>query len=356
MADGEMLVVSGEQVERSLEGREQEVLEAVEAAYLAHAAGKTVLPHSVFLRIPGNGNERIIALPAYMAGRRNVAGLKWIASFPGNVQGGRERASAVLILNSVESGAPKAILEGSIISAKRTAASAALAAQRLGRGKTIQAALIGCGRINYEICRFLAITCPEIERLVLFDKDREKSRRTADAYGEVCGVDDVRVASNIDEALNDSDVVSFATTASRPYLDRLPTARPGLTILHISLRDLAVEIVLGADNVVDDIDHVCRAETSLHLAEQQVGNRDFIRCCLADVLSGKALPRQQPELPVIFSPFGLGILDLAVGDLVLSAVERDGGCIRIPSFLPEPWENRLRERSSGFKSSPASLV
>jgi N-[(2S)-2-amino-2-carboxyethyl]-L-glutamate dehydrogenase len=89
--------------------------------------------------------------------------------------------------------------------------------------------------------------------------------------------------------------------------------------------------------VVDDVDHVCRAQTSVHLAEQLTGARDFVRCALADILSGRAEARRDARGIVVFSPFGLGILDLAVGKLVRDlALKQNQGTI-IRSLLPEPW-------------------
>ena len=133
-------------------------------------------------------------------------------------------------------------------------------------------------------------------------------------------------------------MVVFATTAGTPYVDDLSTCPPGATLLHVSLRDLAPAAVLGCDNVVDDVDHVLRAGTSLHLAEQRTGGRGFIRCSLPEVLRGEAPPRRSADGVVVFSPFGLGILDLAVGELAVRRVTEAGGGRLVERFLPADGE------------------
>ena len=109
---------------------------------------------------------------------------------------------------------------------------------------------------------------------------------------------------------------------------------PSGTILHTSLRDFTPAVVLRCDNVVDDGDHVCRANTSLHLTEQRQAGRDFIRCSLADVTSGRVSARPHPQRTTLFSPFGLGILDLAVSQWVLRQAISQGLGTVVENFLP----------------------
>ncbi len=336
MHTGDVCILKGAEVCTLLAGHELEVIRTVQAAYETHACGASALPHSTFLRFPDDARNRIIALPAYLGQDFEVAGIKWIASFPGNHECGLARASAVVILNSVQTGRPEAILEASLISAKRTAASAALAAQYLHAGRPASMiGFIGCGVINFEIARFLLAVFPAAETFVIFDTNAEQAQAFADRCQSLRPGIQTIIAEDVNTVLGDAALVSLATTALEPHIDNLSACVAGSTILHISLRDLAPEVILACDNIVDDIDHVCRAQTSVNLAEQLVQNRGFIRCTLADITRGCAPARPEPDRIAVFSPFGLGVLDLAVSKLVLDLAHTEGLGTVIAGFLPD---------------------
>lgn len=341
MRTDSLLILKGGEIHSLLLNREAELIDVVRRAYETHGEGDSSLPHSVFLRFPEDERNRIIALPAYLGGEFGNAGIKWIASFPGNLEAGLERASAVMILNSTQTGQPQAIMEASIISAKRTAASAALAAQVLhGANRAKVAGLLGCGLINFEIAAFLLAARPDIEKLVVFDVSAER----AEFFKTLCvgrfKEIEVEVARDAASVYRQCPLISFATNAGVPHIEDLSACQPGSTILHISLRDLSPQIILSCDNIVDDVDHVCRAQTSIHLAEQSSGNRDFIRGTLADVLKGRIEPRRDADGIVVFSPFGLGVLDLAVGKFALEAARQQNLGSNITEFLPDTWHTR----------------
>ena len=336
MRDGDIAILRGSEVRAVLAGRELELIQAVRIAYETHGDGDSSLPHSTFLPFPGQPRDRIIALPAYLGGACRIAGVKWVSSFPDNLHLGVDRASAVVILNSPQTGRPEAVLEGSVISAKRTAASAALAAQCLLSGSKVgRVGMIGCGLINFEVARFLLAVFPEAETFVLFDKDEARAKqfenkKIFDGVG-------VEIAKDVKAVLRNCPLISIATTALTPHIGEFRECPRESAILDISLRDLTPEVILSCDNVVDDIDHVCRAQTSVHLAEQLVGHRKFIRCTLADILRGRAPARNGSETFSVFSPFGLGVLDLAVGKLVRDLALQQGLETVIGSFLPGSW-------------------
>lgn len=336
----DVFVIGGAEVADLLTGKEAAILRTIRRAYEIHGQGETSLPHSTFLRFPFSPADRIIALPAYLGGDVNAAGVKWVSSFPENVENGLDRASAVLILNSTSTGRPKAILESSILSAKRTAASAALAAQVLDRNRSTVAGFIGCGVINFEIARFVRHACPRIHQFIVYDSLRERARAfKGQSEAQLPGIA-ITLAESADAIYPSVSLLSFATTAGEPYVSNLRACPAGTVVLHISLRDLSPDVILSATNVVDDPDHVCRAQTSIHLTQQLTGNLDFVSCSLADILLDRATPPPSGAGLTIFSPFGLGILDVGLGEFVLREALEAGRGLAIPNFLPESWKRQ----------------
>jgi ornithine cyclodeaminase len=263
----DILILKGPAIQALLVGREIEIIRAVRDAYETHSRGESSLPHSTFLRFPDNQRDRIIALPAYLGGAFGIAGIKWVASFPGNREMGLERASALMVLNSPQTGRAEAILEGSIISANRTAACATLAAQWLHSGKNVNpVGLVGCGLINFEISRFLRVALPETYHFIVHDLDPTRSAQFKARLIKASDKIEVETAEDIKTILPRCALISLATTAITPHIDDLREASPGGTILHVSLRDISPQVLLSCDNIVDDIDHVCRAQTSVHLS------------------------------------------------------------------------------------------
>ncbi|MEE1670996.1 2,3-diaminopropionate biosynthesis protein SbnB [Streptomyces sp. WAC07094] len=331
-------VIPGDQVQQALRGREKQIVELVEATYRLHGAGDSVNPPSYFLRFADRPTARIIALPASIGGSVNVDGLKWISSFPTNVEAGLPRASAVLILNDHDTGYPFACLESSIISATRTAASAALAADWLSRGRTRPARVgfFGTGLIARYIHTFLAGTGWSFDSVGVYDVSADSADgfcgylQEAGAAGQTA---QVTVHDNAEDLIRSSDLVVFATIAGKPHVTDPAWFAHNPLVLHVSLRDLAPEILLDSANFVDDVEHCLKADTSPHLAEQLTGSRDFLDGTLDDVMTGRVTP--PTDRPVIFSPFGLGVLDLAVGNYVYDEVALAGHLHLIDHFFHE---------------------
>ena len=103
-------------------------------------------------------------------------------------------------------------------------------------------------------------------------------------------------------------------------------------MLHVSLRDLAPEILLGSTNIVDDVEHCLKADTSPHLAEQLTGNRDFLRRH-AGRRDGRPGRRCRPTGRWCSRRSASGVLDLAVGKYVYDEVARSGDLHVIDDFF-----------------------
>lgn len=325
-------VVRGNVVKNLIAGSRSGIVDVVRAAYLDHHEGQSVNPRSHFLKFPDKPDARIIALPAYLGGSTEIAGIKWIGSFPANIDHNIPRASAVLVLNDYATGYPIACMEASHISAARTAASAVLGAELLAGHRHAQRVLmVGAGVLGRAVVDFFAATDWKIGELAVYDHVSTYAQALTDHARSVDLL--AEVSTDVHADLQSADIVVFVTTAAEPWIVEDGAFRPGQIVLNVSLRDIGPDVIAAAHNVVDDIDHCLNANSSPHLAQQKYGHTDFIDGTIAGLLSGDFTVTA--DKPIIFSPFGLGILDLAVGNYVYRAALERGLSDPIVDFFAD---------------------
>src|SRR3954454_3480608 len=153
-----------------------EAIERVRDGFVRHAAGEWQMPAKVYLEAPPNGDFR--AMPARGSG---LAIVKWVSSFPGNPERGLPVVMGVICVSSDEDARPLALIDTRAVTALRTGAVAAVAAQELARPDAASAGIVGCGLPGAWAARCLAAA--EYGPGVCFDPDPDRAGALAGALG-----------------------------------------------------------------------------------------------------------------------------------------------------------------------------
>jgi len=157
-------------------------IDCIKAACFAVSNADYSQPIKPYLRFRDLSN-RIIAMPAFIGGELNSAGLKWIASFPKNLQKGLQRAHSVIILNDVETGAPYCIINSGTVSGIRTAAVTGLMLKEWLKARTEGSVNVGMtgfrpiGRLHYKMAR--SVLGDRLKSFRLYDLNPEVGRNEA---------------------------------------------------------------------------------------------------------------------------------------------------------------------------------
>jgi ornithine cyclodeaminase len=315
----------------------KELYEIVKNSYLLHEDKGCSDVKSCFLSFADRPEARIIALPAAVrAAQKNfkeIAGIKWIASYPNNKFRNLPRASAVIMLNHPETGFPMACMEGSFISATRTALSAIIGAEYLYNKDKICPSLgiVGSGFIAGTIVKYLTLLGWQIGTIHLYDKILSAMELF---YQDLQALGNFKIINHhtVEPLIESSNLIVFTTTEKKPYINNPNLFKHKPCILHISLRDISPDIILSSVNIVDDIEHILAAKTSVHLAyEKNLNNNSFIKGTIGQIIkNGKSISRNNS---IIYSPMGLGILDITVSQFVYNKVKEEDKTIKIKDFF-----------------------
>lgn len=302
------------------------VLPIVEKALECHARADCVLPPKTVVRWGDSASEvtrgRINAMPGYVGGTFDAAGIKWISSFPGNRAHGLPRGLGVTILNDPHTGLPRALLDGTLISAMRTGAVVGVAAKYLARNGARSLGLIGAGVINYVAAQAVREILP-LDRIEIYDAD---AARAADLAQRVTDLAPTRVRDHPRDVVSGSDVVVSATTASAPILEQ-GWLQTGALYCQMGGYEATPEVVRDASRVVvDDWDEIQArgTQTIAHMASDGNFSRDDVSAELGEIVVGNTPGRESDNEIIYFSSIGMGIEDLAVASVVVAEAERRG--------------------------------
>jgi len=257
--------------------------------------------------------NRIIAMPAYLGGSIQSAGIKWIASFPGNIGKKLPRAHSVVILNDPGTGVPLAVINTALLSGIRTAAVSGFVIEKYfqeccSNGRTLDCGIVGFGPIGQlHLQMLLDKFGSRIGTVFLYDLHGIGADivRKYDADGKVVVMD------NWIDVFNRSDLLITCTVSSFRYID-LPPEKNRLYI-NVSLRDFEVDFMRRVDVIiVDDWEEVCREDTDIERAHKGFGLKRDQVLTMADLLDAKGLSSRSSS-SIMFNPMGMAIFDMAIG-------------------------------------------
>ena len=297
-------------------------IDTVAEALRLHARGETILPHKPTIRWSDDLDSeerdgRIMTMPAWVGGSFDVAGLKWIPSVPSNPSRGLPRGIGLIVLTSRETGLPLAIMDGTVVSAMRTAAITGLSCRLLARAGASTVALLGAGAQARTQVMALAHELKDMKEVLVFDVDPRRSHVFAGAQAALFPVVRFRVAPSAEHACRAADVVVPVTIAPDPYIEP-EWLRPGSLLVSISSIDPTVDVIRSADVVVcDDWDHETGHPSRLlaRAAAEGAVRRDQV-IELGELLIGSKPGRTTPDQRVVVSPVGLAVEDLAAAHRV----------------------------------------
>src|SRR5690348_6423776 len=175
-----------------------------------------VLPsrHHHAFEVPGERDGTLLLMPAWRTG--GTLGVKVVNIVPGNDARGLPAVSAVYMLFSAATGQPLALLDGAELTARRTAAASALAADYLARADAARLLVVGTGRLAPELTAAHASVRP-VREVAVWGRNQDKAEALALRVGRELGLE-VRAAPDLAAAVRAADIISTATTSLEPVV------------------------------------------------------------------------------------------------------------------------------------------
>lgn len=314
----------------------------------SHGCMMTFPDEPAFEGMPKNADERrFMAMPAYLGGNYQMAGMKWYGSNVENKAKGLPRSILMMMLNDKDTGAPLAMMSANLVSSYRTGGIPGVGAKYLARKDATTVAIIGPGVMGKTSLDAFVSVCPNLTTVKIKGRGQKSIDSLIAFIREECPqITDIQVCDTIQEAVCDSDIISLTTTvrddiASFPYIDESWVKKGALISMPSAARFeddfLANRCKLVVDNYKlyeaweEEYPYPSYKEVQIigtkfmdlkH--EGKISREDIVD--IADIITGKQPGRESDDEIIVYSIGGMPVEDIAWGGTVYrNAVEKGIG-------------------------------
>ena len=305
-----------------------------------------------FEGMPKNADDRrFMAMPAYLGGKYQMAGMKWYGSNCENKASGLPRSILMMMLNDKDTGAPLALMSANLVSCYRTGAIPGVGAKYLARKDSETVTIIGPGVMGRTCLLAFLSVCPKITTV----KVKGRGQRSLHAFEkfvkkECPQIQQVIVCDSMEEAVKDSDIICVTSTApvkeiDFPYIAEDWVKKGALICLPSAARFDDDFLINRCKKVVDnyklyeawaeefpypsyEMVQIIGSKFTDYLHEGRIQREDIVD--IADIINKKHPGRESDDEIIVYSVGGMPVEDSAWGGTVYRNALKEGIGVELP--------------------------
>ncbi len=318
-----MLILSGHEIDQCLPMAL--AIDGMKEAFAASSAGNVVIPDRTIISL-NNSSDLAIFMPAHMKDSSR-ASVKSVTFLPENEGKGLPVIQAVVLVFDSSTGSPLALIEGSRLTAIRTAAGGGVSVDLLARKDSTCLAMLGSGTQSKAGIE-AACAVRDIKLVQLYSPTPGNAENLANELSQAIWCPEIRVVADPDEAVRTADIVWTATTSSSPTFSAA-SVTPGTHVVGIgSFQPSMVEIepsILGKGSVFVDQIEASWAEAGEMIAARSEGLLEFDEVNeLGEIVLGRHPGRVNDEEVTVFKSVGIAAQDAVASSIILDTAATHG--------------------------------
>lgn len=305
-----------------------------------------------FEGMPKNADDRrFMAMPAYLGGKYQMAGMKWYGSNCENKASGLPRSILMMMLNDKDTGAPLALMSANLVSCYRTGAIPGVGAKYLAGKDSETVTIIGPGVMGRTCLLAFLSVCPKITTV----KVKGRGQRSLHAFEEFVKkecpqIQQVIVCDSMEEAVKDSDIICVTSTApvkeiDFPYIAEDWVKKGALICLPSAARFDDDFLINRCKKVVDnyklyeawaeefpypsyEMVQIIGSKFTDYLHEGRIQREEIVD--IADIIKKKHPGRESEDEIIVYSVGGMPVEDIAWGGTVYRNALKEGIGVELP--------------------------